>query len=194
MVSACPFFPGHLSSHCAFRVFPWSSKQDDAHICIIQLVAAPDGTLAAWIDIEAAYRTIPIRSEEWCYTVINHNDGFYIDKCLPMGAAMSAGIHGETANMFEGMVKWHGLDEIMKWVDDMVPILVPTGRVGKSFDYRMPVSLKLVDHIAHIPGMPLRKPSQGNLPLHSPEPPPGVFEPSSPEAEAEAEIRDQNSR
>ena len=105
------------------------------------------------MDIESAFRTIPIVPEQWKYLVVRRDDSFWIDKCLPFGVVPATGIHGRTVDALKAILKWHGLDEMFKWVDDMVLLIVPvTTLTGSHFRFR---DLSLIDNIAHILGIPL---------------------------------------
>lgn len=49
----------------------------------------PTGAWAAKIDLEDAYRMVPIHQDDWKFLGINVEGRFYVDRMLPMGASSS---------------------------------------------------------------------------------------------------------
>lgn len=126
---------------------------------ISQIATAPPGTIAASVNVEAAFRTIPIIPSQWKYIVVRINDDFFIDKCLPFGITTAVGVHGETVDALAGMLKWMGFSNVFKWVDDMTIWQIPTsssvGTNGStSYAYHYP-DLEPVFNLAGYLGVPL---------------------------------------
>lgn len=126
-----------------------------------QITSAVPGTVAAVLDVEAAFRTIPIHPSNWKYNIIRDDaDNFYIDKCLPFGVTTAVGIHGETVDAFMRIVEWHGIDATFKWVDDLTFWQVSLKHGGSTMandtlELRVPLSAIL--HLAEQIGLPLHK-------------------------------------
>jgi hypothetical protein len=90
-----------------------------------QVAVAPPGTQAASLDIESAYRTIPILPDHKRYLVVHFHDHFYIDHNLPFGASSAAGIQGEVANATVDIWNHANIGPTWKWVDDFLVIRIP---------------------------------------------------------------------
>lgn len=90
------------------------------------MAAAPPGAQAAQIDLEAAYRQMPILPEHKPYLAIRTERGLYADHCNPFGLSSSAGILGMAVEAAVDIVKASlRMDCLAKWVDDMIPTRVP---------------------------------------------------------------------
>lgn len=126
---------------------------------LCQIASAPPGTIAASVDVEAAFRTIPIMPSQWKYIVVRVDERFFIDKCLPFGITTAVGVHGETVDALVGILKWIGFDEVFKWVDDttiwQTPTSASTSADGTtSFTYRF-ADLSQIFNLADYLGIPL---------------------------------------
>jgi hypothetical protein len=96
-----------------------------AHTSSFQVATAPPGTQAASLDIEGAYRTIPILPDHKRFLVVRYKDLFYIDHNLPFGAASAAGLQGEVANATVDIWAHADIGPAWKWVDDFFVVRVP---------------------------------------------------------------------
>lgn len=87
---------------------------------------APVGAQAATLDVEAAFRTIPVLPAHKAYTVVSFRGLFWLDHVCPFGAASSGGNHGEVADATVDI--WDGLDvkPVVKWVDDFTVFRFPS--------------------------------------------------------------------
>ena len=87
--------------------------------CFFLAAKAPPGTQVAIFDVDSAYRNIPIHPEDQPHFCIAWNDKIYIDHCVAFGSASSAGLFGRVADAFVALIKHYGVDEVIKWVDDL---------------------------------------------------------------------------
>lgn len=76
----------------------------------------------AKVDLKDAYRIIPVRKDCWKYLGIQLDGKFYIDRCLPMGAASSC----RTFQLFSDALVWMlgnkfpGQQKIFNYLDDFL--------------------------------------------------------------------------
>lgn len=92
-------------------------RRDESSLSWLLLLLAAQ--LAASLDIEAAYRTIPCAPEHKRFIVIFFDGRFYLDHNLPFGIASVAGLQGEVASATLRI--WRALDvhPAKKWVDNI---------------------------------------------------------------------------
>jgi hypothetical protein len=96
-----------------------------AHSSFPQVAAAPPGTQAASLDVESAYRTIPILPDHKRFLVVRYRDHFYMDHNLPFGAAPAAGLQGEIADATQDIWDHANIGPSWKWVDDFLLFRTP---------------------------------------------------------------------
>lgn len=105
----------------------------------MQIAIAPPGTQAATLDVEAAFRTIPVLPAHKAYTVVSHFDAFWLDHNCPFGAASSGGNHGEVADATVDIWNAMGVGPVVKWVDDFTifryAVSAGSGLLSGSFCY-----------------------------------------------------------
>lgn len=95
----------------------------------MQVATAPRGAQAASLDIDSAYRNIPIRADNKPFLVIQGRPGeFYIDHVCPFGPRSGPGLQGQVMDAIVDILTRSGLGEFKKWVDDLVSFRVPYGR------------------------------------------------------------------
>jgi hypothetical protein len=89
---------------------------------VAQVISAlPDGCEIAVRDVKSAFRTIPIRPEEWAALVVRcpqGEDAFCVDTANPFGPVNGPGVHGELADAYCDVVRAVGMGPLGKWVDD----------------------------------------------------------------------------
>lgn len=75
---------------------------------------------AAIRDVSEAYRTIPLRPDQWPGMVVRlaDADSFAVDPCCCFGLASSAGVHGIIGDASADLIRAQGIGPIAKWVDD----------------------------------------------------------------------------
>lgn len=83
-----------------------------------QVACAPPGTQAATLDIEAAYRTIPVWPKHKCFLVVEVDGSLFIDHIFPFGLSTAGGIQGNVADATVDILTCSNLGPIKKWVDD----------------------------------------------------------------------------
>ena len=99
------------------------SHFDDA----VDLVnAAGRGCLMSKLDIEHAYRLLPVRPDQWHQLCYFWEGNYYVDLVLPFGMRSSAGIF----NKFASLVRWiikneYGIDAIVNYSDDFFLVSSP---------------------------------------------------------------------
>jgi hypothetical protein len=92
-----------------------------ATICLL-ISRLPPGSQAAVRDVKEAYRTIPIRPEQWPGLVVRlqEDDQFAIDTCNCFGLASGGGVYGLVGDAGAQIMRFHGIAPISKWVDDHI--------------------------------------------------------------------------
>lgn len=89
--------------------------------------SAPPGTQAATLDIEAAYRTIPVWPQHKRFLVVSFNDLFWIDHTFPFGLTTAGGVQGHVADATVDILANLDVTPIKKWVDDHSIFRFPFG-------------------------------------------------------------------
>ena len=92
------------------------SSFDDA---VSRIAEFGSGALMAKSDIESAFRLLPIHPGDFQLLGLKNNDLYYVDKCLPMGAASAPALF-ET---FSSFIEWSArenahCDRILHYCDD----------------------------------------------------------------------------
>ena len=92
-----------------------------ATICLL-ISRLPPGSQAAVCDVKEAYRTIPIRPDQWPGLVVrlHRDDKFAIDTCDYFGLASGGGVYGLIGDASAQIMCFHGIAPLSKWVDDHV--------------------------------------------------------------------------
>jgi len=70
------------------------------------------------MDVEGAYRTIPIKPDHKRFAVARFGEEFYIDHNVPFGAASAHGLQGEVADATVDILYSLHIHPVIKWVDD----------------------------------------------------------------------------
>ena len=73
-------------------------------------------------DVKEAYRTIPIRPDQWPGLVVRlrGDDEFAIDTRDCFGLALGRGVYGHLGDASTQIMRSHGIAPLSKWVDDHV--------------------------------------------------------------------------
>ncbi|KAJ2935338.1 hypothetical protein H1R20_g1756, partial [Candolleomyces eurysporus] len=84
--------------------------------CAFLVAIAPPGAQACTLDIEGAYRTIPVRPDHKRFLIIKHKGLFYLNHDVPFGLRNASGLQGEVADAIVDI--WHslGVGPVIKWV------------------------------------------------------------------------------
>lgn len=93
---------------------------------------APPGSIAATLDVDAAYRQMPVHIMDQPHTVIAWDGEFWVDHCVPFGAASSNGIFGRCGDAMALVYSCLGFGMVFKWVDDFLFLHYPATRFSPS--------------------------------------------------------------
>ncbi|PPQ83861.1 hypothetical protein CVT24_006520, partial [Panaeolus cyanescens] len=96
---------------------------------------APPGTEACTLDIEKFHRTCPALPEHKPWLVVQGRPGdFYIDHCLPFGAACASSNAGMIANALVDIWIEKGFRPVLKYEDDIQVFRLPSSRRISSME------------------------------------------------------------
>ncbi|KAL1942665.1 hypothetical protein VTO73DRAFT_4905 [Trametes versicolor] len=102
----------------------WGTAAEVADI----IANAPPGAQMATLDIDAAFRRIPIRPSHKAYLVIQCEPGaFYIDHVCPFGVKCGCGLQGGVMDPIVDILDVRGWGPNKKWVDDLDNMRFPIG-------------------------------------------------------------------
>ena len=107
-----------------------------------QVAIAKEGTQAAKLDIDSAFRNIPILPEHKPHFVIGLRPGeFYIDHVCPFGVRSGNGLHAEIMHaIIDILTASNPQLTIRVWVDDVVAFRQPSGSTflgGWTYDHNI---------------------------------------------------------
>ena len=92
---------------------------------------APDGTEAATLDVDSAFRCCPIIPTQQQSFVIHWNGSYYLDHNAPFGATSAGGVFGRVADAKSAILDLKKLSPSKNWVDDFVffrfPLSITSG-------------------------------------------------------------------
>ena len=82
----------------------------------------PPGSQASVHDVAEAYRTIPVRPEQWPRLVIRlqANDQFAVNVCNNFSLTSAGGVYGTLADAGADIFRGQGMGPLAKWVDDHI--------------------------------------------------------------------------
>lgn len=93
-----------------------------------QVASAPLGTQAASLDIDSAFRNIPILPAHKAFIVVQCEEGvFYIDHVCPFGITSGPGVQGVAMDAVVDILAAKKVEPSKKWVDDLFNLRFPTG-------------------------------------------------------------------
>ena len=87
---------------------------------LLLVMDAPPSSEGATLDVDAAFRRVPIIPEQQPAFVVGWEDKFYIDHTGPFGPSSSPGVFGRLADTLVAVYKARGISPIKKWVDDFL--------------------------------------------------------------------------
>ncbi|QRV82385.1 polyprotein like [Ceratobasidium sp. AG-Ba] len=99
------------------------------------IISAPPGAQAATLDVESAYRQMPVSIVDQHNIVISWEDKLYVDHCVPFGARSSNGIFGRCGDGMSNICRVRGLGPVIKWVDDYLYFCFPSSSDPSTFTY-----------------------------------------------------------
>lgn len=98
-----------------------------------QVSTAPPGAQASTLDIDSAFRNIPILPQHKPFLVIQVDDGeFYIDHVCPFGIASGPGLQGQPMDAIVDILGHEGIERLKKWVDDLINFRFPIGQLDNG--------------------------------------------------------------
>jgi hypothetical protein len=121
--------------------------------CYLLVANAPEGTEAAVFDVDAAFRNIPTHPSARPFLAIMIKDLIYLDHVLNFGASPSPGIFGRVADAMVKILLKHGIEAVIKWVDDFIFLRYPSRRLSNGL-YEFTYSAELIWDIADKLGWP----------------------------------------
>lgn len=83
------------------------------------------GALMAKVDIESAYRLIPVHPEDRPLLVIEWKGKLYVDPMLPFGLRSAPKILNATADALEWCLRQRGVGNIFHYLDDFIIVAPP---------------------------------------------------------------------
>jgi hypothetical protein len=110
---------------------------------------APPGAEGATLDVDAAFRRCPVRSDQQNYFVLHWQGRCYIDHCVAFGGASACGVFGRIADAFTAICRKRGLAPCIKWVDDFVFLRFPNPDTGQ-----LPFQLNDIINLGRSLGLP----------------------------------------
>ncbi|PPR01940.1 hypothetical protein CVT24_001279 [Panaeolus cyanescens] len=136
----------HLSKEDARREIPsvnsyivkddFPTRFDTATKVAKMISLAPPGTEACTLDIEKFHRTCPALPHHKPWLVVQGRSGeFYIDHCLPFGAACASSNAGMIANALVDIWTAKGYRPVLKYEDDIQVFRMQSTSQPMSYDY-----------------------------------------------------------
>lgn len=126
-----------------------SEIEPDLYICewgtfplvVTMIMDAAPGTQAATLDVDAAYRRVPITPEQQKHFIVAWNGLCWIDHNAPFGGASSGVVFGHIADAMKAIYLAHGVDALTKWVDDFLFLRYNTTKDASKPSYRYDLDL-----------------------------------------------------
>ena len=106
-------------------------------------------TLLAKIDIQHAYRNIPVHVEDRVLLVMQWREKFYMDTVLPFGLRSAPKIFSAVADALEWILQQAGVTSIMHYLDDYLTM-------GRKQTKECESNLALIQQICASLGVPLK--------------------------------------
>ena len=130
-----------------------------------QIATAPPGAQAATLDIDAAFRNIPILPAHKPYIVIQGREGeFFIDHVCPFGISSGPGVQGEVMDAVVDILERHNIKPSEKWVDDLFNARFPTHEIAPGV-YVYAYDIEDIFRITKRLGVPWNCSSAWHMPL-----------------------------
>ncbi|KAL1944125.1 hypothetical protein VTO73DRAFT_3310 [Trametes versicolor] len=129
-----------VNSEIDINDFPceWGTFAD----CALLILNAPPGTQVSVNDVEKAYRNMPVWPAHQNHVVVMWDDLVYMDHCVAFGGVSSGGIFGRAGDAISRIFKFHGIPDLVKWVDDFAFFRYPSAtRLDGSFEYTVDESI-----------------------------------------------------
>jgi hypothetical protein len=88
--------------------------------CYLLVADAPPHTQAAVFDVDAAFRNVPTHPSARRFLAIKIKDLIHLDHVCNFGATPAPGLWGKIADAMVKILLFHGIDALIKWVDDFI--------------------------------------------------------------------------
>ncbi|GBE83386.1 hypothetical protein SCP_0504340 [Sparassis crispa] len=129
----------------------WGTAAEVAEI----IANAPAGAQAACLDIDSAFRNLPIKPAHKPFLVIQCDPGdFYVDHVLPFGVSSGTGVQGEPMDAIVDILDANDIRPSRKWVDDLITFRFPTNQCSISGAYEYALGLADIFRITDPLGVP----------------------------------------
>ena len=89
----------------------------------------PPGAMLAKIDVESAYRLIPVHPEDRWLQAVEWQGSYYVDPMLPFGLRSAPKIFNAVADALEWCLRDRGVRHIYHYLDDFIVIGPPRSSV-----------------------------------------------------------------
>ena len=110
-------------------IYAYSTVDDVAHL----VVKLGRGSLLAKVDIESAYRLIPVHPSDWLLLAVQWEDNLYVDLMLPFGLRSAPKIFNAVADALAWHLHSEGIPHIRHYLDDFIIIAPPASpQCGES--------------------------------------------------------------
>lgn len=143
ITTPCAVDPALVSNNAIIDTSQFLCAWGSFSECYLLVADAPAGTEAAVFDVESAFRNVPTHPASRNFTCYSVADGLVnVDFCGNFGASSMPGIWGHIADAMALILRHHGVDALIKWVDDFVFFRYPVGGSSPlSFVYHYDASL-----------------------------------------------------
>ena len=119
---------------------------DDA---VQEIMKRGKGTKLAKVDVEHAYRNIPVHREDRLLLAMCWKEGIYLDTVLPFGLRSAPKIFSAVADALEWILAHHGVTAVMHYLDDFLTM-------GESNSNECAINLEKIQRVCEFLGMPLK--------------------------------------
>ena len=84
---------------------------------IQEILRLGKGTLLAKIDIQSAFRLLPVHPKDRHLLGMSWTDGIYIDTCLPFGLRSAPKLFNVMADLLAWILQQQGVTELLHYLD-----------------------------------------------------------------------------
>ena len=107
------------------------------------------GSLMCKLDIQHAYRLLPVRPDQWHHLCYYWEGSYYVDLVLPFGLRSSGAIFNHFAKLVRWIIKHHyGILDIVNYSDDFFAVL---GKIAADARHRLDIIITAFNDL----GIPL---------------------------------------
>jgi hypothetical protein len=117
------------------------------HNIISIILACPIGTQVATLDVDAAYRQMPVHPDNQVHMVVAWEGKVWLDHCVPFGATSSNGIFGHCGDAMAHLAEAMGMGPVQKWVNNFIFFRYPPAPSSTTPHYTLQDILDLANHL-----------------------------------------------